>query len=210
LTAIKIHVRTTEEVCRKQTDMQTEALTQSLIEQTRQLLNEAEKLKACDDATLNRRSNESSWSILECLEHLNLYGDFYLPQIEEKIRRTTTTSEPAFRSGRLGNYFAQSMLPKEKLNKMKTFKDKNPIHSKLDRAVIDRFIGQQVRLLDLLDRSRRVSLNKVRIETTLTRLIRLKLGDAFSFLINHMIRHFSQIKGIQEELKISAPSGVRR
>ena len=106
--------------------MQSEKLIQTLLEQTRQIINQTEKLKSYDLNTLTWKENEISWSILECLEHLNLYGDFYLPQIESKIENSTTKNDLEFKSGILGNYFAKSMLPKEKLNKMKTFKDKNP------------------------------------------------------------------------------------
>ena len=89
------------------------------------------------------------------------------------------------------------MLPKEKLNKMKTFKSKNPLNSALDKSVIDRFTTQQIKLLDLLNQSRKVSLNKVKIKTSISSLISLKLGDTFQFLINHMIRHLNQIDKIQ-------------
>lgn len=181
--------------------MLTENLTQSLIEQTRQIINQAEKLKSDDLHTLTWRFNEMSWSILECLEHLNLYGDFYLPEMENKIKNSKTKNEIEFKSGFLGNYFAKSMLPKEKLNKMKTFKDKNPLNAKLDKSIIDKFIGQQIKLLDLLNESRYVSLNKVKIATSISNLIKLKLGDTFQFLINHILRHLKQIERIQEELK---------
>lgn len=144
--------------------MQSEELIQTLLEQTRQIINQAEKLKPYALNTLTWKENEISWSILECLEHLNLYGDFYLPQIENKIKKSTTKTDLEFKSGILGNYFAKSMLPKEKLNKMKTFKDKNPLNADLDRVVIDRFINQQIKLLDLLNQSRNVSLNKVKIQ----------------------------------------------
>src|SRR5688572_20438305 len=126
--------------------MQSEKLTQSLIEQTRQIINQVEKLKNHDLNTLSWKENPTSWSILECLEHLNLYGDFYLPSIENKIKNADTKNDLEFKSGLLGNYFAQIMLPKEKLNKMKTFKDKNPLNAKLDRIVIDKFIHQQIKL----------------------------------------------------------------
>ena len=106
-----------------------------------------------------------------------------------------------FRSGMLGGYFAKSMLPKEKLNKMKTFKDKNPLNAKLDTTVIDKFINQQIKLLELLSQSRKHSLNKVKIETSISSFIRLKLGDTFQFFINHMLRHMSQIKKIQAAMR---------
>ena len=127
---------------------------------------------------------------------------FYLPQIESNIKNSTSKTEIEFNSGILGNYFAKSMLPKEKLNKMKTFKDKNLLNANLDKLVIDKFINQQIKLLDLLNQSRNLSLNKVKIQTTISSLVKLKLGDTFQFLNNHIIRHLKQIDRIQQTMKI--------
>lgn len=121
--------------------------------------------------------------------------------MENKIKNSTSATDIEFHSGFLGNYFAKSMLPKEKLNKMKTFKDKNPLNAKLDKSVIDRFINQQIKLLDLLNQSRNVSLNKVKIKTSISSFIKLRLGDTFQFFINHIIRHLKQIERIQTALK---------
>lgn len=181
--------------------MQSEVLIRTLLEQTKQIINQAEKLKTYDLPTLTWRENETSWNILECLEHLNLYGDFYLPQIENKIQNSETKTDFEFKSGLLGNYFAKIMLPKEKLNKMKTFKDKNPLNTNLDKAVICKFIDQQIKLSELLNQSRKVSLNKVKIQISISRLIKLKLGDTFQFYINHMIRHLNQIERIEVSMK---------
>lgn len=84
---------------------------------------------------------------------------------------------------------------------MKTFKDKNPLNANLDKTVIDKFINQQIKLLDLLNQSRNVSLNKVKIQTSVSGLIKLKLGDTFQFFINHIIRHLAQIKRIKKAMK---------
>lgn len=177
--------------------MNSALLIQTLIADVRLVLNKAEKLKGYDLDALTWRENESSWNILECLEHLNLYGDFYLPQIENKIENSNTKSDVEFKTGLLGNYFAKSMLPKDKLNKMKTFKDKNPLNAKLNKDVIGKFIHQQHQLLDLLSRSGNVSLNKIKIEISITSLVGLKLGDTFRFFINHINRHLSQISRIE-------------
>jgi hypothetical protein len=133
---------------------------------------------------------------------MNLYGDFYLPQMERKIKASSYQPDQVFKSGLLGNYFANSMLPKEKQNKMKTFKDKNPINSQLDLKVVDKFLGQQFQLLELLNLSRKVSLNKVKIETSISSMIKLKLGDAFRFYVNHMIRHMKQIERIEKGMEL--------
>lgn len=177
--------------------MQSENLIQTLIEQSRQIINQVEKLKTLDLRILTWKEDPNSWCILECLEHLNLYGDFYLPQIENSMKISKTKNEIEFKSGLLGNYFAKMMLPKQKLNKMKTFKDKNPLNAKPDKSVIDRFIDQQIKFIALLSQSRNVSLNKVKIKTSIASFIKLKLGDTFQFIINHIIRHLKQIERLQ-------------
>lgn len=183
--------------------MQSEKLIQTLLEQTRHIINQVERLKSYDTNHLMWREHEFSWNMLECLEHLNLYGNFYLAQIESKIKNSSSKNELEFRTGLLGNYFAKSMLPTEKLNKIKTFKSKNPLNANLDKTVIDKFIDQQIKLLDLLNQSRNVSLNKVKIETSISSLIKLKLGDTFQFYLNHIIRHLKQIDNIEATMKIS-------
>lgn len=146
-------------------------------------------------------ADSTSWNILECIEHLNLYGEFYLPELEKKIKNSNTYSELEFKPGLIGGFFVNTMLPKERQNKMKTFSDKNPLNAKLDKTVIDKFIYQQVKLLDLLTQSRNVSLNKVKIQTSISRFFSLKLGDTFQFYINHIIRHLFQIERIQTAIK---------
>ncbi len=183
--------------------MKSEILVQQWIEQTRLFINQAEKLKTRSFEMLTWRAEPSSWNILECLEHLNLYGDYYLPEIEKSIRNSKTKSSVEFESGMLGNYFAKSMLPKDKLNKMKTFKDKNPLNADLNKTVIDRFISQQIKFIDLLDKSRAVDLNTVKIKTSISSLLRFKLGDTFQFLVNHNLRHFRQIENIEARMKKS-------
>lgn len=178
--------------------MSSELLIQKLLEDTRQILNEAEGLKSVDSSKLVWRLDKSSWSMLECIEHLNRYGNFYLPQIRNKLQDSTSTPEGEFNSGLLGRYFATSMLPKAKLNRMKTMKNMNPLNADLDKRVIDIFIDQQISLLELLNQSRNVSLNSVRIKTSISSLIRLKLGDTFQFLVNHNKRHFNQIARIKD------------
>jgi hypothetical protein len=58
--------------------MHSEKLIQSLIAQTRQIIEQAEQLKNLDLHTLTWKQNPTSWSILECLEHLNFVRQFLL------------------------------------------------------------------------------------------------------------------------------------
>lgn len=88
------------------------------------------------------------------------------------------------------------MLPKKKLNEMNTFKDKNPLNTDLTPAVIDVFLNQQLQLIDLLNKSKKVNLTKEKVKITLTKWIRLRLGDTLKFVIYHNSRHLFQIEKI--------------
>lgn len=172
--------------------IRTEELIFDLVERTKYNLSKAERFKSVPIEKLNSRPSAESWSALECLEHLNLYGDFYLPKIRNRINNSKYPPEEFFYSGLLGNYFSKSMLPKEKLKKMKTFKDKDPIGSQLDLSTLNRFLEQQKTLMELLELSKNVSLNKTKTAISISRFIKLKLGDTFRVLVYHNQRHLIQ------------------
>ncbi len=174
-------------------------LLEELSTQTLNFIERAKELQLESFEKLNWKQNQTSWSVLECLEHLNLYGDFYIPELRKQLQTNVNVTEITYKSGILGNYFAQSMLPKEKLNKMKTFKDKNPVNSQLTIQVIERFIQQQNQLLELLNLAKSKNLNAIKTKITIP-LIKLKVGDTFRFLINHNVRHFLQLERILSKI----------
>lgn len=178
----------------------TTALLDELKSRTGQHLHYAEKLLLKTEEELNFRVSTDSWSTLECLEHLNRYGDFYIPEISRRISSSTTTPKPDFQPGILGNYFAKSMLPKERLNKMKTLKAMNPVHSKLNKDVVTEFIKQQHQLLDLLEKAKQVNLEKIKTGISISKLITLKLGDTFRFVIYHSARHMVQAERVLKNI----------
>ena len=170
----------------------TEELRQNLIERTRKIINRVEQLRNLPVEVLNKKVNTESWSILECLEHLNLYGDYYNPEIKRVLMNNRTQPEQQFKGSILGNYFEKSMLPKEKLNTMKTFKDKDPIGSNLGIETIDRFLKQQHELLNLIEDSKKVSLIKTKNNISISKFLKLRVGDTFRFIVAHNERHILQ------------------
>lgn len=161
------------------------------------MMNQAEEMNQASDELLNKRSDDTSWSALECIEHLNLYGHFYIPEFRKRISNSKYKADKLFNSGLVGNYSAESMIPDDNMKKMSTFKDKNPLGSTLNKDCISEFLDQQKQMLELLHKSREVSLNKTKTATTLP-LIKFKLGDTFRFVIHHSERHMLQAKKAME------------
>jgi len=146
--------------------------------------------------TLNWRENAKSWSVLECIEHLNRYGDFYIPEINKRIQASNYQSSKVFKSNWLGRYFSNAVSYKENLNTMKTFKSMNPLYSTLNKKTLEKFIDQQHQIIDLLEESKEVNLDKTKTAISISKLIKLKLGDTFRVLIYHNERHVAQAKKV--------------
>ena len=173
-------------------NQQTEAV-RSTIQQVKPLRNRSENW-------LRQRPQPAAWNTLECLEHLNQYGDFYLPAVEQAMAGQAGHPVEYYQSGWLGGYFAKQMLPREKLNAMSSPKDYNPFDTNVSVAAVDRFLDQQNRLLTLLQRAAEVDINRIKVPISLTRWIRLRLGDTFHFYINHQRRHMAQLRRIERAI----------
>lgn len=134
------------------------------------------------------------WSAAQCLAHLNVYGDYYLPAIEtanEHAQARGSKSVTSFRSGLLGAYFTKLMQPNSK-TKMKSPANAIPPEVVDPSTVLAQFIDQQEQLLALIDKARTVNLNQVRVPISIAQWIRLKLGDTFGFYVAHQERHVLQ------------------
>lgn len=145
------------------------------------------------------------WSANQCLQHLNSYGNYYLPAIKKAIANTKKTQpNDTFKSGWLGNYFTNIMQPNADGSlpkKMQSPKNHQPQNNAESHFVIAEFIEQQEQLLKLLEAAKQVDLNSTKVPISITPFIKLKLGDVFMFLVAHNQRHILQAQKAIEQFK---------
>jgi hypothetical protein len=169
-----------------------------LKQRTQRFIAQAEEWKSLTQDQLNWRDNAEKWSVLQCLEHLNLYGDFYLPEFEMRILAGKKINDnPEFKGGWFAEKTANGMLPQEEKlsNSMNTFKNMNPNHSSLTVTILDRFLKQQRQLLTLLEKAESVNIAKVKCKITLP-IIKFNMGSTFKFVVYHNERHLWQASNV--------------
>lgn len=167
-------------------------LLNELRETTELIIDEVYELAQQPLILLNQKKESDSWSALECIDHLVQYGDYYIKVIRESMDKATASSSESYQPGWLGDYFAKSMLPGPKMKMMNSPKDKIPRTSKLDDSILQRFIDQQKQLLVEIERANDYDLGKVKCTITLSKWIKLKLGDTLRFNVYHNLRHLKQ------------------
>lgn len=145
-----------------------------------------------DAESLLKPAPDGGWSIAQCLEHLNTYGDYYLPKISGGITSGRALPSSRFNSTWLGNYFTKMLDPSTGKKKIKAFKAHSPARELDPYAVVAKFIQQQEELLQLMRRARATDLEKVKIPLSIAGFIKLRLGDVFRFIVAHNDRHMLQ------------------
>lgn len=153
---------------------------------------------------LNWRPNPGIWSIAEVLAHLNSYARYYHPTIQRKIEITRfRQAKDDFMSSPLGRSAWKSMKLGRLNNvkrKFKAPKGHNPsIDSELVQGTeLQDFLEQQEKLLQIIASSAEVNLRKVKIPISISKIVRLRLGDALLFIVYHNERHMQQILNLKK------------
>lgn len=152
-------------------------------------------------ALLNQRSAPASWSILECLEHLNRYGRYYVPALARALQRLhpAPVGPTEVQYSWLGRKSVAMMRPTT-AKKSTTLSRMNPLGSPLDGHVLSEFDRHQARLLDLLARAHGADLNRAAVPVEFFRLLKLRLGEALEFVVVHQQRHLQQAQRVRAGL----------
>lgn len=172
--------------------LRTDQLISELTALTHQNIEDAEYMLEKSMQELNWKVDSTGWSALECIAHLNRYSDFYLPELKYRINQQNAPSEDTFIPGFFGNYFANTIRLNERMKKMKTPKEMNPLGSILSKDTLLQFIVDQHAMISLLEDAKSISLNKTKTAISISKLIKLKLGDTLRFVVYHNERHMLQ------------------
>jgi hypothetical protein len=156
------------------------------------------------ESQLKWKPNSLSWNLLEIFAHLNEYARFYHAAFAYKIE-ITKFREPKsqFISSPLGKSACKSM----KLGNLNNIKRKFNAHRSFNPTVqtelvngsdIEIFQEKQSELLELIEKAKLVNIQRVKVPIAISKLIRLRLGDALLFVVYHNERHIQQAFNIIE------------
>jgi macrodomain Ter protein organizer (MatP/YcbG family) len=148
-----------------------------------------------DEGALNTKPNAKSWSILECIEHMNLSMLIYIDQFKEL--QLSNIPESTIRVGWKGTFFAEGMRPKENAisYKMKTAKKLTPA-SKLSSHNISSFLNNIQTLVSFIETNKAMNWNTKKVKTAIGSLVKLNVGEALNFVIAHNERHIWQAQNV--------------
>jgi hypothetical protein len=177
---------------------------QDLIDRTELLQEAVQKFFRLDEEEINFRPTAGKWSIAEIFDHLNITHEIYIKNIFDRIDEAPASDDQDYHSGWLGDWVYEKILPRQDgtVYKFKTPKMLQPQQGVLDgHSVLKRFLRQINDIQHILENSYNLNLEKTRIPFPFSRLISLRLGDSFRFMIAHCERHLLQANKVRDQLQ---------
>lgn len=180
--------------------MTTKELIQTVNDITRNNLETIQKkVSKLSDTQLAWIPNPGVWSVQQVLAHLIEYGNYYHPTFLKKIENTRFTStKEAFVSSPMGRSAWKSMKLGNARNVKRKFRAPKGYNPTFDKDLVkgnevQEFIRQQEELLTIIEKAQTVNLRRVKVPISISKIIRLRLGDALLFIVYHNERHMQQI-----------------
>lgn len=153
------------------------------------------------DAQLLWRPALKSWSIAECLLHLNRSGLIYLGAIDRAMargRRRGLMGTPPFHHPWFSRWFVSSFEPppKRRFAAPRMFLPPAP-EGPVSEIVADfEHVGEEIAAR--IDTANGLDLGRIRVISPITPLVRLSLGMAFALLAVHERRHLDQARRVAD------------
>lgn len=181
-------------------------LLNELLEDVKRMIEAGDFFKSAPPVKLSYQSHPEKWSVVQTIEHMNAYLRHYLPVIEKATAFKSKEVSAWFQPGFLGNYFTKSMRPTnvyEVKNKMRAMKSYSFPNSLNVEHVLQEFVELNERFVNIIELAKSRDINSIKIPITISRFIKLKLGDMIRFLVAHQQRHMVQARNTLHAMGIA-------
>ena len=156
-------------------------------------------LTGLSEVQLNWRPTPERWSIAQNVTHLVVIGRLYLPQFDASIRRAREKGwrrQGPFEYGAIGRWVVAELEPppRRRLKSPRMFKPQ-PVRPLDD--VRDAFLALQDEYEQRIHAANGIDLERAKVATVFSSLLRIPLGQAFQAFLAHERRHLWQAKQVR-------------
>jgi hypothetical protein len=163
--------------------------------------------RGLDDERFNWRPDGRSWSVAQCLDHLNVANRSYLAPIRqalERARQAGAARRGALRPGVVGRWFVANLEPPPKL-RLSAPKKIVPAARKSRDEVMGEWGRVQTETKELLREAAGLDLNATRFVNPFIPLVRFSVATGFQVIAAHERRHLWQAERVKANPRFPAP-----
>lgn len=178
----------------------------SLIAEANSVANDAKsQFGRLTTSQLNWKPSADRWSVAQCFDHLLTSNKGYFSIVDGVLagKKQTLLERIPVLPGFFGKMLIKSLDPASTV-KMKARKNYEPAQSDISASVIDDFVAQQGQIVEKMNATRHLDLEKIVITSPVLGAITYSLMDAYRIIVAHEQRHFKQAKRVTQERSFPA------
>jgi hypothetical protein len=147
---------------------------------------------------LNWKPTEHVWSVGQCLRHLYVANEVYLPAIAHALDNRPPSPVPEITPGWLGQWFIRTYIDPSSRGKRARAPRKLAPAERIDPSVLDLFLRSNDVARDLVRRASAYNINRIRFGNPFIPLLRFTVGTGLEIVWRHQCRHLLQAERIRE------------
>ena len=151
-----------------------------------------------DEERFNWRPDERSWSVAQCLDHLNVGNRIYLESMRSALEAAQTKGSSRrgpIQQRALERWFVRTLEPPPR-RRLPAPRKIVPALRKSRAEVGEEWTRNQTQLRDLLYRAAPLDLNQTRFVNPFLRFLRFSVGTGFLVIDAHERRHLLQARKV--------------
>jgi len=151
---------------------------------------------------LNWPPQPGAWSVGQCLEHLCISNEVYLPALSGAL--AAKAASPIFpireiTPGWFGRWFIRSFIePSVRTKRARAPGKIVPRAAQVEASVLDRFLRSNQAIREIIRQAHDCDVNRIRFRNPLLPLLRFTVGTGFQILSGHERRHLLQAERVKQ------------
>ena len=147
---------------------------------------------------LNWKPRPDVWSVGQCLDHLCVAAEVYLPAISEALDGHQPAAVDEIRPGWLGRWFIRKYIEPSAETKRATAPKKIAPGARVDPGILDRFLRGNDAVRQFVRRAAPYDVNRIRFRNPFISGLRFSVGTGLEVLTRHERRHLLQAERIRD------------
>ena len=151
-----------------------------------------------DPEQLNWRPQPGAWSVGQCLEHLCIANEAYLPAISSSLVGKPVSAVQDITPGWFGRWFIKSFIEPSPQTKRAKAPKKIVPGERVEPSVLDRFLRSNQATRELVGRARDYDVNRIRFRNPFIPVIHFTVGTGLEIVSRHERRHLLQAERVKQ------------
>jgi hypothetical protein len=152
---------------------------------------------------INWRAQPGEWSIGQCLEHLAVANELYLPPIQKAIEGQPSAPVDEITPGWFARWFIRNYIAPSAQTRRAKAPSKIVPSATVSPAVLDRFLATNRQVREVVHRARDLDVNRARFANPFVPVIRFTVGTGLEITAKHEARHLLQAERIRSAMPIA-------